>query len=378
MASLPFLAPTAHDSSQAFAELQAPPLPAPQLTMRGVLLACGLWLLYACITIAILLRAEPVGLQSAVISQLLNTVFYALYSFPVWWLVVKKMDNAAWGWKLALHAVFTPFYAWVHYETMVLIYLQSSNPNTNSSLFFASTWIMFNNAVIYVGLFAVLHAFRAFQRLRIQEQHAAELRVLAQDRELAALKAQINPHFLFNTLNSISALVKRDPDGTREVITHLADMFRYALDSSKRTLVPLRDELTMAKTYLDIERHRFPDRLHVHIHVDSAVLDMRVPPMILQPLVENAVKHGIAPSEEGGTITVHIQLHNAHLNIVVEDTGVGLLPNAPPSTSGVGLANTDARLQRLYGPDAAIHTEPVEPHGFRVMFSLPQTALPSE
>lgn len=354
--------------------LEAPQLQPPRLTVRGVLLACGLWALYAVVTIIILMRAEPVGIDTAAISQLANTVLYALYSFPVWWLVVKKMDNVAWGWKLAVHAVFTPIYAWVHYESVVWIYLQSANPNTGNSLFFASTWIMFNNAVIYVGLFAVLHAFRAFQRLRIQEQHAAELRVLAQDRELAALKAQINPHFLFNTLNSISALVKRDPDGTREVIAHLADMFRYALDSSKHDLVPLRDELNMATTYLDIEHHRFPDRLQIHVDVDPDVLDVRVPPMILQPLVENAVKHGIAPSEEGGTVTVRIHPQNGHLDFVIEDTGVGLRPDAPPTTSGVGLANTDARLQRLYGPDAALHTEAIEPHGFRVTFSLPQAA----
>jgi LytS/YehU family sensor histidine kinase len=237
-------------------------------------------------------------------------------------------------------------------------------------------WILFGTLTIYAIQFALYHLVRNVQRLRIKGQQATELLATAREQELAALKAQINPHFLFNTLNSISATLRRNPEQAREMIAKLSGMMRYALDGADRDLVPLRDEIDFARRYLDLEHHRFSDRLtaEVDINTDDDALDTPVPPMVLQPLVENALRHGIAPSEEGGTVTVEVTTESERIEVRVEDTGVGPGDEDPLSASenSTGLANTSTRLQHTYGPDAALHTAENDPTGFRIRFSIPR------
>ena len=157
------------------------------------------------------------------------------------------------------------------------------------------------------------------------------------------------------------------------MLAGLGGLLRYALDSSRREWVPLAEEVDFVQAYLAVERRRFPDRLAVRYDIDPAALEVPVPPMLLQPLVENAVRHGIAPSEAGGTITVRIAAAEGGLDVSVADTGVGAGAPASGDGAGIGLAHTDARLRRLYGPDAALHATPRSP-GFEVRFRLPQSA----
>jgi LytS/YehU family sensor histidine kinase len=165
------------------------------------------------------------------------------------------------------------------------------------------------------------------------------------------------------------------------MIAKLAGMMRYALDSADRDLVPLRDEIDFVEQYLALERHRFSDRLdaQVCVEVGEDDLDRAVPPMVLQPLVENALRHGIAPSETGGSVRLHVTSANDYLHVRVVDTGVGPDTDTPLSaeSDGVGLANTSARLQRTFGPDAALHTAANDPTGFKVWFSLPKNGAPA-
>ena len=160
-------------------------------------------------------------------------------------------------------------------------------------------WIALGTAVVYVAQFAVYHA-AALARQSARERAAAErLRARTREQELRSFHAQLNPHFLFNALTAISAEVGRDPDQARERIAQLGELLRYSLDSGRRDLVPLADEVAFVRDYLALEQARMGDRLAVTLDVEPAALSARVPPMALQTLVENAVRHGVAPKPRG-------------------------------------------------------------------------------
>ncbi|PQJ34542.1 histidine kinase [Salinibacter sp. 10B] len=347
----------------------------PRMTAKGVGLAALFWGLHTVLYALIIAQAVHIPFGWAATGQLISNTFLAVYSVPVWWLAIRTMRGVHWGWVLATHVLVGPLYAWAGIESYFGVYglLAGGVPTALGSRYL---WIFFSNLTLYIVQFALYHLVQNVQRLRRKEQQAAELLARAREQELAALKAQINPHFLFNTLNSISATLARDPDQAREMIAKLAGMMRYALDSSSRDQVPLRDEVGFARKYLDLERHRFSDRLkaQVEVNVGQKELDTPVPPMVLQPLVENALRHGIAPSERGGTVQVEVGDVNDRLRIQVTDTGVGADGVDPLSaeSEGVGLANTSARLERTYGSDAALHTAPNDPSGFTVWFSIPR------
>lgn len=350
-------------------------IPKPHVTWKGVGIAAGLWLLYTLLYSALLARAEDIPFVYALISQGFESTTLALFSVPVWWITVRRMDGMHWGWILSAHLFLAPLYAWGTLETYLGLMRLSTGEAVVSEIAAQYQWIFFSHFTLYVAQFAIYHTVRSVQRLRLKEQQAAELMVLARERELEALKAQINPHFLFNTLNSISATVKTNPDEAREMISELAHLLRYALDSAKNDWVTLQDEVTFAQAYLTLESHRFSDRLQVDYEVDADALDTPVPPMVLQPLIENAIKHGIALSETGGTITLRVHQANEHVQVHVEDTGAGLEGNENPlaeNTEGLGLANTNARLTQTYGSEAVLHTNADGSHGFEVWFNIPR------
>ena len=353
-----------------------PSLPKPRITGAGVGIASGLWMLYTVLLSAVITQAEGAPFVGVLIGQSLESLIMALASLPIWWLVVREMDTMHWGWILAAHLVLTPLYTWGTVEAFIGTARLGAPEGTAETLVSRYPWLLVTHATLYIIQFAIYHLVRNVQRLRLKEQQATELLATAREQELAALKAQVNPHFLFNTLNSISATLKRDPEQAREMIAKLSGMMRYALDGSDRDHVPLRDEIDFTRRYLDLERHRFSDRLEAFVAVDADedALDTPVPPMVLQPLVENALRHGIAPSEEGGTVTVEVTAENDRLDVRVEDTGIGSDGEDPLSASddSTGLANTDTRLQHTYGPDAALHTAENDPTGFTVWFSIPR------
>ena len=354
----------------------APP-PRPRITWTGVGLAAVCWGLYALFYTFFVVRQAPnAPFAGVLVGQVFFFFFLAGASVPIWWITIRRMDDLHWGWTLMAHLLLAPLYAW----GTLAVYLASLDalvgPVATSDIRSNFQWVLFSNLTVYAVQFAIYHLVRSVQRLRWREQQAAEYAALARERELAALKAQIHPHFLFNTLNSISATVPVRPEEAREMIADLAHLLRYALDSTDCDRVPLRDELDMARAYLDLEARRFSDRLSVTYAIDPSddALGTPVPPMILQPLVENAIKHGIAPQADGGTVTLETERANGTLRVCVEDTGAGLDNTSPPDDatgSGVGLTNTARRLTHAFGPEADLHTEALDPHGFRVWFTLP-------
>ena len=175
-----------------------------------------------------------------------------------------------------------------------------------------------------------------------------ELRQAALKSELAAIKAQLNPHFLYNVFNTINASVPAENEKTRQMIAQLSDLFRYQLRATQQELVPLREELEFVKKYLDLEKSRFEDRLKITIDVPESLMKEKVPPMLLQPLVENSVKHGLASLIDGGEIHIAIRKNGEKLSFEISDTGVGIKDKSQAFGKGLGLTNTRARLQKMY------------------------------
>src|SRR6267378_895322 len=227
-------------------------------------------------------------------------------------------------------------------------------PRSIFSLDSGNLWV---EAAIYAAsAMAIGIELKIFNSVRLQIKLEEQERLLLHAR-MEALQNQINPHFLFNTLNSISSLVRFDPEMAREVISKLATILRRLLNSSE-AFVPLREEVEFIDNYLDIEVVRFgPEKLRVVQELDPASLDVMVPSMLLQPLVENSIKHGLSSMVEGGSIYLRSRFTDSGLVIEVEDDGVGMAATqVVESTSsrgtGIGMANISERLLVLYG-DAA-------------------------
>ena len=233
--------------------------------------------------------------------------------------------------------------------------------------------------VIAVAVLAAGFARDALIRLRARERDAALLEQQLADARLAALRMQLNPHFLFNTLHAVSALVERDPAGVRTIIARLSALLRRVLDGGDRHEVPLRDELALVRDYLAIQSVRLGDRLTVTEDVDDDARDALVPALVLQPLVENAVGHGIGAMEGAGRLTISARREGALLVLGVRDTGPGPPEDADPpgpaggfgASAGLGLANTRERLHALYGGEAHLSLSRVPSGGALAVVTLP-------
>jgi hypothetical protein len=208
----------------------------------------------------------------------------------------------------------------------------------------------------------------AFEDSRAAERRALEAQVVARDAELRALRAQLNPHFLFNSLNSINALVGSDPDGARRMCERLGDFLRQTLSLAAHQTVPLGDEMALIDRYLGIERVRFGERLATRIQVEPEAARCRVPPLLLQPLVENAVKHGVSERLEGGEVNVRAELVGGRLRVTVENPCDE--DPAPRPGHGMGLDNVRRRLVAVGERDAEFSARR-EQGVFRVVLSLP-------
>jgi two-component system, LytTR family, sensor kinase len=205
-------------------------------------------------------------------------------------------------------------------------------------------------SLLYVLMLGVGYGFEYMRRARERELRMAHLQSQLARAQLQALKMELHPHFLFNTLNSISALMHRNVEAAERMLRRLQDVFRLTLEKSAAHEVPLEEELKILEPYLEIEQTRFGDRLVVDWQVDEATLEAAVPQLILQPLVENAIKHGVAPRSSPGRIRISALRLGDDLQLVVEDNGTGFPAAVPVSRngSGVGLMNTRLRLEKLY------------------------------
>ena len=300
-------------------------------------------LLYAFICQAAWYLCKAIPLSESALPRLVATHAAAAFTSAALWYALSQ------GWASVLEAA-------VPFESLGARY-RAAGP----ILFFAGL-LLFVLAIVFNYL---LITFESSQRA---EQKALELQVLAREAELRALRAQIDPHFLFNSLNSINALVMADPAAARRMCVLLADFLRGCLKLGSEDRIRLAEEIQLAENYLDIEKVRLGSRLTVERDIDTQCENCRVPPLILQPLVENAITHGIAPMLDGGTVRIQAQQYGSDVKILIENPFER--ENSRTNGTGVGIRNVRMRLTNLFNGDARLD---VNDNGerFRVELQLP-------
>ncbi len=347
---------------------------------RGILIGCAVWTADAVLqTILVTISAVTNGAVASV--SRLGIFLYNLHeafemgvlSIGFWYMTIWLVRKP-WQVQVVAQACAGAVFIVASFEIDIAtsMWLYGSVP---SGIRNNAAWIRFAIGLRYLIMLAIWYTLHARRQLHAQREREKELRLLNTQMELAMLKSQLNPHFLFNALNIVNALVGSNPDKARTVLAKLADVLRYTLDSDRRQYVPLAEELEFVQTYLEIEKERFGNRLESSVVVPSAAQDFQnfyVPPMILQPLVENAVRHGLAPKEEGGRVMIVVERSNGRLLFSVSDTGVGMamLPVLDASKGGRGLAYTDARLRKLFGDESGLNIASTNA-GAQISFTMP-------
>ena len=264
--------------------------------------------------------------------------------------------------SVAYHAIMPPPYRWPFDPLADLLRL----------------WF-FNDLVVYIAVLAAGFARDYFSQSQARREEtvqlqaqAALLRAQLAEARLQALRMQINPHFLFNTLHAVSTLVERNPQGVRRMIAKLSVLLRHTLESSSEQEVSLEQELQFLDNYLDIQQIRFQGRLEVHREIEPAVLQALVPNLILQPLVENAIQHGVSKTDGRGYLAVCAWREDEHLCLSVRDNGPCFSGDGAASlTEGIGLSNTRARLQQMYGTAQSLTFRTADGGGLIAQITLP-------
>jgi len=332
------------------------------LTRRDVSFIVGFWLLYALLTIANHVfdtgprgqGPDPTSLRSWILIALSEAGLWALLTPGIVSMVGRvrsdRMSRATYFLLLALLGVI------IALSVSVLGHLlrdmvRSQPSDGDSGRRGPPLWFGFLNAlVIYLGVLAAGLARAYSLRLSARREQATQLQAQLAEARLSALRSQLDPHFLFNTLNAVSSLVERDPRGVRRMITRLSELLRFSMEDAREPEITLRRELDLLDRYLEIMQVRFPG-LNVMRLLDDNSLSVMVPSMILQPLVENAIRHGIEQMTEPGRIEIETRLKGGTLTLRVGDNGPGIAEQAEAPSDGVGLRNTRARLEQLYGAD---------------------------
>lgn len=270
----------------------------------------------------------------------------------------------------AIHAAICVSFSWWIWPEMGSMYGAVTKPQMFSRYF-----LMYgsDNIFIYWSIVLLMQGWIYYERYRDRELRASVLETQLAKAQLQALKVQLHPHFLFNTLNSVSELMHQDVNTAERVITRLSDLLRIALENIGVQEVELRQELDFVQGYLDIEQLRFQDRLHIDLDVAAETLDCRIPNLLLQPIVENAIRHGIAKRSGLGLIRIFTRKISDRVLIVVSDNGPGLPTNGDgkPKNFGLGLSTTRSRLEFLYGAEQTFVLNNLPEGGLEVRVSLP-------
>ncbi len=363
---------------------------APRPWLRNALLVIAAWTVVGLFyfsqnLLQLRLSKDPTPLHWPLVTWLVSVYVGALSTPAVLWMGRRWPLRRRRPWRpLLLHLGASLVYALVQLVVVAAILpLFKVYPNVMKGpveAFFVMLLFGFHPAVLTYGTILSLQAgwlyYRRFTERRDEaarlELRAAELQAQLAQSQLGALKAQLQPHFLFNTLNAIMSLVRQARNEQAEIMLgRLADLLRAVLDDASAQEVPLRRELEYTRLYLAIEEVRFEDRLRVEFDAQPGLLDALVPHLVLQPLVENAIRHGIGRSAAAGRIAIRARREGDVLQLVVEDDGPGLAVADPRRPAGIGLENTRARLERLHGGAATLTLEERAPHGVAVTIAVP-------
>jgi two-component system LytT family sensor kinase len=292
------------------------------------------------------------------------------------------LERKRWLRNSILHLVASAFFAFLHLAIYTVIASWIGlNPDKQPFMAAYRSLLVTDfhaDLLTYWAIIGLVHALDYYRKYRERERRAVQLEMRLAQAQLDALRMQLHPHFLFNTLNSISVLMGEDVKAARRMLTRLSDLLRTSLENKGTHEVTLREELEFLESYLEIEQTRFQDRLTVRMDVDPATLDARVPNLILQPLVENAIRHGIAPRARAGLVEVCARRENGIVQLQVRDNGDGLVGISPESVKGIGLSNTRARLAQLYGAGHRFELTDRDGGGLTVTIEIPFRNCESE
>jgi signal transduction histidine kinase len=321
---------------------------------------------------------RPLPTSSVVAANLLDAYVWALFTPAIVWLTRRfPLDRARWRSSLVVHLLAAVVLAALDVAVNVLATpLFYHEPRPAFGMYFGATFHW--NLQWYWMVVGVLYALGYYRKYRDRELRASHLETQLARAQLNALRMQIQPHFLFNALNTISELVYTDPAATEEMTTGQRRLIRERLEESDRQESTLAHEIEFLELYTAIEQVRFREWLAFEFDVPEETRDALVPSLLLQPLVENAIRHGVAPLHGPGTVRISARRDGDRLSLRVADDGVGLPPGGPDALrAGIGIRNARERLQQLYGDDAALRLERNAPRGTCVHLSLPLRPAPA-
>ena len=333
---------------------------------------------------------DPTPWWHYLLTWLVGVYITALLTPVVLWLGRRfPIERKNWPRRVVLHLSFSIAFALVALGSQGAIFpMLGLIPAVLKNFLVAFATLMIisfhQNIIMYWTILGIQYAFRYYRKYQEREKDAlrlerdtSELQAQLVRAQLSALKMQLQPHFLFNTLNAIMVLVRQQRSReAEETLGLLGDLLRCVLDDGEAQEVPLRRELEYLQLYLAIEQVRFQDRLRVEISADPAILDVAVPHMGLQPIVENAIRHGIGRKSSAGKIQIGVSRVNQSVEVTVRDDGPGLPPAEASHNSGIGLTNTRARLRQLYGEAGRLTVENGEQGGVVVTMVVPYRVAP--
>lgn len=341
----------------------------------GLATLCGL-LQVSQSTLYMVMEARAVPWGNTLVRGLSDWYLWALWTPLVFYLArTNPLVGPHFRRSLVMHSAASFMLAMLTLALMVPICLltQPRGPRPYSVDEIARFLVTFHLLLylwIYWSIVGVWHALSYYRKFQERELRASQLEARLAQARLQVLKMQLHPHFLFNTLNAIASLMHQDPDVADRMIARLGTLLRLSLENSGAQEVPLAQELDFVQAYLEIEQARLGERLHVDLDVALETLDAHVPNLLLQPLVENAIRHGIAVRPDGGCLTVRARRSDQRLYVDIQDDGPGLTDGVPLQ-EGIGLSNTRKRLKQLYGGDHRFELHNVRPHGLCASIVLP-------
>lgn len=289
-----------------------------------------------------------------------------IVTIPIWYMTVVLLKRYSLRFRLTTQIFFLPLYLFLCYYGQYVV-----KDFFGWAMFWGgkkAVWTLYNLMLFYLVQFATIYAYNFFKKFKQEEKEKFELQETALKSELIALKAQLNPHFLHNLFNSINASIPPENERTRELIVLLSDLFRYQNYASQQEYVTIKEEMHFIDIYLQLMKVRLKERLNYQFEIPVELNSLKIAPMILQPLVENAVTHGIAPVIEPSSLLIKAEVLDDNIVLTIIDTGQGINIEDLPFSKGIGLSNTKKRLLKLYNSDLKIENN--LPTGTKISFTI--------
>lgn len=348
--------------------------------LKWPLIALG-WTIFGCFFASEVIVARAYAGSPLRLSR---TIFVWLICAYVWFALTPQVlylarrfafERRSWTRNVLLHLAASVGFAFLQITlyfsvaSLSTLLLNTVPPDTFRTIFVSEFHF---DMLTYWAIIGLSHAFDYYRKYREREIRASQLEARLARAQLDALKMQLHPHFLFNTLNTISVLMQEDVTVANRLLLRLSDLLRMALNTTDAHEVPLRQEMEFLRSYLEIEQTRFQDRLTVHLDIDAEVNDAQVPNLILQPLVENAIRYAVAPRATKSTIEISAARLNGHVKLQVRDDGPGISEAQKAiEPRGIGLRNTRSRLEKLYGRGHRFDLWTPEGGGLQVTIMIP-------